>query len=57
MATEIIISESYQVNDGISTLVNTTTVEVNVPSTADLIAEKEAKLLKIYEELQALKEK
>lgn len=55
MPTEIIISETYEVNDGISTLVATTEVEVNVPSTAELIAQKEAKLLKIYDEIQALK--
>lgn len=47
--------EIYEVNDGVTTLVDVIETEVEVPTEQELIAEKEAELLKVYAELQALK--
>ena len=41
--------------DGSMSIVEETQIEVNIPSTEEQIAQKEAKLLKMYEEIQALK--
>lgn len=53
MTTQIIDKYVYSA-DG--KLVEKTTVEVPVVTEADIIAEKEAALLAMYEELQALKQ-
>ena len=52
MTTETINKNIYA-SDG--ALLETTTVEVPVQTVEDQIAEKEAKLLEMYEELKALK--
>jgi ligand-binding SRPBCC domain-containing protein len=53
---EIITQEYYQLNEnGETVLVDTVSVEVEVQTEQELIAEKEAELLKMYAELQALK--
>ena len=54
---EIQRSEIYEVIDGVSTLINVIETEIEVPTQEELIAEKEAELLQMYQELQALKEK
>jgi hypothetical protein len=54
---EIQRSEIYEVIDGVSTLINVIETEIEVPTQEELIAEKEAQLLQMYQELQALKEK
>lgn len=48
-------NEIYEVIDGVTTLVDVIETEVEVPTEQELIAEKEAELLKVYAELQALK--
>lgn len=56
MAKETITTTIFEKQeDGTTIVVDTITEEVEVPSTEELIAEKEAKLLKMYEELEALK--
>lgn len=55
--TEIIITEVYEVNNGVSTLIETIEQKITLPTVEEQIAEKEAKLLEMYAELQALKEK
>jgi outer membrane protein TolC len=55
MNTEIVKQEIYKVVDGVTTKVETKEIEVQVPTTEELVAEKEAQLLKMYEELKALK--
>lgn len=55
--TQIVRYENYEVDDqGVSTLVEVIETEVEVPTQEELIAEKEAKLLEMYAELQALKQ-
>lgn len=49
--------EIYEVVDGVSTLIEVKETEIDVPTIEEEIAEKEATLLKMYAELQALKEK
>lgn len=53
---EIHREEIYHVVNGVSTLIEVIETEVEVPTEQELIAEKEAKLLEIYQELQALKQ-
>ena len=55
MATEKQRQEYYKVVEGETTLVEVKEVDVEVPSVEETIAEKEAKLLEIYEELKELK--
>jgi hypothetical protein len=55
MATEKQRQEYYKVVDGVTTLTEVKEVEVDVPTAEEVIAEKEAKLLEIYEELKELK--
>ena len=52
MATQSI---TQQVLDQEGNVLETNILQIEVPSTEEMIAEKEAKLLKIYEELQSLK--
>lgn len=50
------INETFEMNEnGEMVLVHTETVEVELPTPEQIIAEKEAELLKIYAEIQALK--
>lgn len=50
------INETFEKNEnGEMILVHTEIVEVEVPTQEEIIAEKEAELLKMYAELQALK--
>lgn len=56
MAIEKQRQEYYEVVDGVTTLVEVKEVDVEVPSKEETIAEKEAKLLELYEELKSLKE-
>ena len=56
MVTEKQRQEYYKVVDGETTLVEVKEVDVEVPSKEETIAEKEAKLLELYEELKSLKE-
>lgn len=49
--------EIYEVVDGVSTLLEVIETEVEEPTQEELIADKEAQLLAIYEEIQALKNK
>lgn len=57
MAKQIHTNEVFKMNEnGEMVLVHTETVEVEVPASEEIIAEKEAELLKIYAEIQALKE-
>lgn len=50
------INETFKMNEnGEMILVHAETVEVELPTPEQIIAEKEAELLKIYAELQALK--
>jgi len=53
--TKIEREEIYEVVDGVTTLINVIETEIEVPTQEELIAEKEAELLKMYAELQALK--
>jgi hypothetical protein len=55
MKTEKVNQEIYTVIDGVTTKVETKVVEYEVPSIEEEIKEKEDALLKIYEELKALK--
>ena len=56
MANQIITKEIYKVNEnGQTVLVETFEIKVYIPTEKELIAEKEAELLKMYQELQALK--
>jgi len=55
MATKIVTQEIYEVVDGISTLIEVNQLEVELASKEEIIAEKEAKLLELYEELQYFK--
>lgn len=51
-----ITKEIYRkLEDGTMELVETIEIEVNEPTTEELIADKEAAMLAMYEELQALK--
>lgn len=51
-----ITKEVYtKLEDGSMKLVETITIELDEPTAEELIADKEAQLLAIYEELQALK--
>lgn len=57
MATEIITTQIYEKQaDGTMKLVDTYTEEVEVPTQEEIIAQKEAELLAMYEELQKLKQ-
>lgn len=52
----IVTNETFEMNEnGEMVLVHTETVEVELPTPEQIIAEKEAELLKIYAEIQALK--
>lgn len=52
----IILKEIYETNEnGQTILVDTIEIEIEAPTQEELIAEKEAELLKMYQELQALK--
>jgi preprotein translocase subunit SecA len=54
--TQIITKEIYKVDEnGQTVLVETIEIEVNEPTQEEIIAEKQAELLKIYAEIQALK--
>lgn len=56
MATETITTQIYKKQaDGTMQLVDTYTEEVEMPTQEELIAEKEAALLAMYAELEALK--
>ena len=48
--------EIYEVNNGVSILVETIETEREVATQEEIIAEKEAQLLAMYNELQKLKE-
>jgi len=48
--------EIYKLVDGINTLIEVIETEVNTPTTEEIIAEKEAELISIYNEIQKLKE-
>lgn len=55
---EKVTKQIWQRNqDGTETLIETLEFDYEGPTTEELIAEKEAKLLEIYTELEALKEK
>ena len=57
MPKEIHTNEIFEKNEnGEMVLVHTETVEVEVPSLEEILAEKEAELMKIYAEIQALKQ-
>ena len=53
MRTEVV--EHYEIQNGQAVLVKTETVELPFPSQEEEIAEKEAQLLSMYNELQELK--
>lgn len=53
---EIQRTEIYKVVDGITSLIEVIEMEVEVPTAEEIIAEKEAELLRVYAEIQALKE-
>lgn len=55
MKTTITVNRYVNNEHGVAQHVETTSTEVEVPSPEELIAAKEAQLLAIYEELQALK--
>ena len=56
MAIEKVKQEIYTTNDeGVVVLVESKEVEVEVPTKDELIADKEAKLLAMYDELKTLK--
>lgn len=54
--TEIKRTEIYEVVDGVSTLLEVIETEVEVVTTGEIIAEKEAEMLAMYEEIQRLKQ-
>jgi len=57
MTKQINTNEVFKMNEnGEMVLVHTETVEVEVPTPEEIIAEKEAELMRIYAEIQALKE-
>jgi hypothetical protein len=47
--------EIYETVDDITTLIEVIEKEIEVPTVEEIIAEKEAKLLEMYEEIQKLK--
>jgi hypothetical protein len=47
--------EIYESIDGVNTLIEVVEKEIDVPTVEEIIAEKEAKLLEMYEEIQKLK--
>ena len=57
MKTEMIVKDTYRRNaDGTTTLIKSEMIEAEVlPTQEELVAQKEAALLAMYEELQALK--
>ena len=57
MIKQIQTNETFEKNEnGEMVLVHTETVEVEVPTPEEIIAQKEAELLQVYAELQTLKE-
>lgn len=56
MATEILRTEVYENVDGVTVLKEVIETEIQTPTVEEQIAEKEAQLLAMYAELQALKE-
>ena len=53
----IIVKEIYETNEnGQTILVDTIEIEIEGPTQEEIIAEKEAELMRIYAEIQALKE-
>ena len=52
---KILREEIYETVDGVSTLIEVIEKEIEVPTIEEVIAEKEAKLLEMYEEIQKLK--
>ena len=55
--TQTQIQEIYEVNNGVSVLVETIEIEVEVATQEEVIADKEAALLAMYKELEELKQK
>jgi len=55
--TQTQIQEIYEVNDGVSVLVDSIETQVEVPTNEEIIAEKEAEMLAMYQEIQLLKQK
>lgn len=57
MATQTITVHNYKTDETgkVTSFVGTTSYEIEVPSTEEIIAEKEAQLLAMYEELKNLK--
>ena len=53
--TQKLTHEIYEANNGVSILVETIETQIEVATQEETIAEKEAQLLAIYEEIQALK--
>ena len=53
--TELKRTEIYELVDGVSTLKEVIETEVEVPTQEEVIADKEAQLLQMYQELEALK--
>lgn len=47
--------EIYETVDDVTTLIEVIEKEIEVPTVEEIIAEKEAKLLEMYEEIQKLK--
>ena len=57
MKTEIINQKVWRkLEDGTMELVSNKDVEVEVPTTEEIIADKEAEMLAMYQEIQKLKE-
>lgn len=56
MATEILRTEVYENVDGVTVLKEVIETQIQTPTVEEQIAEKEAQLLAMYAELQALKE-
>lgn len=48
--------EIYEVVDGVSVLKEVVETEIEEPTEAEILAEKEAKLLELYEEIQKMKQ-
>jgi hypothetical protein len=55
-STEILRNEIYETVNGVTTLIEVIETEIEVQTQEEIIAEKEAKLLEMYAELNALKE-
>jgi len=55
-STEILRNEIYETVNGVATLKEVIETEIEVQTQEEIIAEKEAKLLEMYAELNALKE-